>query len=144
MSHKEILDVARILISTDHSRIIAHSISARINDHSYPIRVNEEISGETLFISDADDFSPKKHIVAGKPGSVGSEKGVAMDSISRVLCTLEEMNSARSEKEVVQSSGEHVSPMKIFSNLAKSIYKPCSFRQNKKATIEAPKKFREE
>ncbi|GAB4829739.1 hypothetical protein Ancab_019392 [Ancistrocladus abbreviatus] len=67
-----------------------------------------------------------------------------MDSVSRVLCTPEEMNSASLEKEVIQSGGNHATPKEGGPNSAKIFYESYSLRQDKKENTEASNNPREE
>ncbi|GAB4828024.1 hypothetical protein Ancab_034911 [Ancistrocladus abbreviatus] len=121
-----------ILISTDHSGIIAQSFEAKINNQSYVLKINEEISSEMLFVSGAEFFSPKIQIKTEKLESIDLVKGVAMDSVSKVPCTPEEMNSANLEKEVFQSGGIHATAKEGGPKSAKIFSESCSLRQDKK------------
>ncbi|GAB4830284.1 hypothetical protein Ancab_019922, partial [Ancistrocladus abbreviatus] len=56
-----------------------------------------------LFVSGIEDFSPKILIITEKSDYVGLDKGVAIDLLSRVPCTLGEMNNARWEEKLFRA-----------------------------------------
>ncbi|GAB4849544.1 hypothetical protein Ancab_004338 [Ancistrocladus abbreviatus] len=76
-SQKKRQDIARMLISTTQSGLIAHSIFVDVNRRLFFMRVNKEISGESLYFLGEDCRPDWNFKNAGCPGSSSSSKGYA-------------------------------------------------------------------
>ncbi|GAB4840917.1 hypothetical protein Ancab_021677 [Ancistrocladus abbreviatus] len=92
------LDVARILISTEYPGIIAQTVEATINKQKFSLRISEEISGATMEVSGMDSSSSKIKTGPDKTDSGLPDASAAMDSVSRVPNSPEEIHRVWSEK----------------------------------------------
>ncbi|GAB4860020.1 hypothetical protein Ancab_011501, partial [Ancistrocladus abbreviatus] len=109
------MDVARMRVSTTHPNLILQLISVRINGQLFYLRVSEEISGETLHVSRADDFRK----VDGERAHIAEEPTEDSREISTSLvpCTLDELIGASSTNDARTENGMGDKEMAISSKV---------------------------